>query len=314
MKAVAQGVLSGLPGGERLNVIFQRHVTRTLGLSDAFFSRKVGQVARHVEAYRRLTDESRRPFAVLELGTGWQPLVPVGLFLCGASEVVTVDIRPLLDDERVRATLAAYCRAADSGHLGELLPGYDQDRCARLHEALEMRACSPAVRLAALGIRVVAGDVRAASLPGSSLDLIVSNNTLEHIPPPALGEILTEFARLLHPAGLMSHSIDLSDHYSHFDRRLSPYNFLRFSESSWRWYNNRLAYQNRCRFSDYRRMLLEAGFEVLEERTSAPRAELLREVPLWPGFQAYETADLQVTGGWLAARLACGAGEAAVGR
>ena len=43
----------------------------------------------------------------------------------------------------------------------------------------------------------------------------------EHIPEPDLASILGECARLLRPGGLVSFRIDLTDHYSYFDRSLS---------------------------------------------------------------------------------------------
>ena len=71
----------------------------------------------------------------------------------------------------------------------------------------------------------------------------------------------------------MSSRIDLSDHHSHFDASLSPYNFLRFDDRRWRLANSSLLFQNRLRRPD------EAVPDDLAE-----------------GFRAYEPEDLAVVG------------------
>ena len=73
-------------------------------------------------------------------------------------------------------------------------------------------------------------DARASGLHAGCVDIITSTNTLEHIPPGEIAAILRECARLLREGGLMSSSIDLQDHYHWFDKNISVYNFLRFSD------------------------------------------------------------------------------------
>ena len=70
------------------------------------------------------------------------------------------------------------------------------------------------------------------SLQKESVDFICSNNTFEHIPQEILRDILVEFKRVLHPNGLMSHFIDMSDHFAHFDSRITIYNFLQIQQKN----------------------------------------------------------------------------------
>src|SRR5207253_3087992 len=81
----------------------------------------------------------------------------------------------------------------------------------------------------------------------------------EHVPEDDLAEIFRECHRLLRPAGAFSCRIDLQDHYSYFDRGLSRYNFLRFSDGAWRLVNSPLHFQNRLRAVDYLRLVRDAG-------------------------------------------------------
>lgn len=94
-------------------------------------------------------------------------------------------------------------------------------------------------------------------------------------------------------------SIDYKDHYSYFDKSISPYNYMRFSQKEWRKYNSSLHYQNRLRHSDYRKMMLDAGFAILEENPAFPTAEqeeALRALPLHDDFRHYDFDDLKILG------------------
>ncbi|MBK8027012.1 MAG: hypothetical protein IPK19_37905 [Chloroflexi bacterium] len=100
----------------------------------------------------------------------------------------------------------------------------------------------------------------------------------------------------------MSHLIDLSDHYSHFDRRLSPYHFLKFSSIEWRLFNNGLHYQNRLRIADYRDIHSRTGFHVVNEESRTAAAEFIDSIQIAPEFNRYERADLSVTESWMVSR------------
>jgi hypothetical protein len=306
LKAAAQDILSLLPRSYRWNAILQGRITESPALSDELLRRKLVHLARHVDAYMRLGEPARFPFTALELGTGRYPIVPVGLFLCGAEKVVTVDIHPLLNAERTRATLRAYLAKAERCELEAILPRLDATRLAQLDSALSLHSLSASEILLSLGIVARLGDIRSTGLESDSIDLIVSNNTLEHVPANVLSGAFAEFRRLLRAGGIMSHGIDLSDHFSHFDPTISPYNFLRFSTRLWRLFNSGLAYQNRLRYSDYRALHESSGFEVVDSLARAPRAaeliKLLVSVTLADEFVRYSADDLAITTAWFASR------------
>jgi SAM-dependent methyltransferase len=202
---------------------------------------------------------------------------------------VLVDIRPSARVELVNDTIAS---------LERLRPELEQqagrelrplgDPIADLGE-LEQR----------LGIRYLAPcDARDTGLPEGSVDFVSSTDTCEHIPGDDLALIFLECHRLLRPGGAFSCRIDLQDHYAYFDRSLSRYNFLRYSDRTWSVVNSPLHYQNRLRSPDYLRLVRDAGFELVVERPSGPsddgRAEL-RSLPLAERFRGYSEDDLGVT-------------------
>ena len=97
----------------------------------------------------------------------------------------------------------------------------------------------------------------------------------------------------------MSHFVDMADHYAYFDRRLSQYHYLRFSDRAWRLLNGGIQYQSRLRISDYRDLHAEAGFSILQEEHGQALPHDLERVPLADRFQHYRREDLLVLRAWL---------------
>ncbi len=65
--------------------------------------------------------------------------------------------------------------------------------------------------------------------------------------------------------GVMSHFIDMSDHFAHFDRSINIYNFLQFSDRQWKWIDNSIQPQSRLRIDDYRSMYQELEIPISQE-------------------------------------------------
>jgi hypothetical protein len=193
-----------------------------------------------------------------------------------------------------------YDEAAKSGVLDRLLPGAWADRVATLRDvAAWADEEEPEALLSRLGVEVVLGDARETALDAGSFDLLVSNNTFEHVAPDVLYEILVEFRRLASPRAIMSHFVDMADHYAYFDRTLSQYHYLRFSDRTWRLLNGGIQYQNRLRIPDYRALHAAAGFSILHEAHGQALPDDLDRVPLAERFRFYSREDLLVLRAWL---------------
>lgn len=126
--------------------------------------------------------------------------------------------------------------------------------------------------------------------------MITSNNTFEQIPRDDLATILSEFGRVSEPTGVGSHLTDLADHYARFDSS-TVYNFLRYSERQWSKFNNDLQYQNRLRWSEYRKLMTGAGWSIAEESVERD-LDALRSVDLDPAFHEFDFDDLAVHTAW----------------
>ncbi len=320
LKAALQGAIAPLPARHRINRLLQRHLTGSLALSSERFEAKLAQCARHLERFAAVRGGGALPATALEIGTGWQPIVPLGLALAGVREVTTFDVAPLLDRESVTRVLERYARALETGALASRLPSIERERARELlatgrargndageragdHSPAAGRAPTAAWELLAhAGVRAHVGTLAEAGLRPGSIELIVSNNTLEHIPPAELADLFGELARLAAPGAVMDHFIDLSDHYAHFDRSLSELNFLRFPARTWRLFNNRLHYQNRLRIGDYTALIERAGFRVVDQRLERGSEQALAQISLAPEFRHYRREELLVLRAWITAR------------
>ncbi|WP_423820616.1 class I SAM-dependent methyltransferase [Salinisphaera sp. SPP-AMP-43] len=225
---------------------------------------------------------------VVEIGTGWQPTIPLLLYLAG-SRVILTDVERLMDFSTVVSSIAflasqhewVACRLnMEPGDITDALcRGLGRDFSSLLANLrFEYRA---------------PGDIR--SLPPGRADIVYSRAVLEHIPAAALDGLIADCRAVLSPNGLMMHIIDNSDHWQHTDRRLSRINFLRYHESTWRLINSSgQIYQNRLRHSDYVALMVSAGYEIRYERAETDpgaRLDALR-MPLAPRFREHTPDDL----------------------
>jgi len=201
-----------------------------------------------------------RGATVIEIGTGWVPVVPVGLHLLGARCILSFDLsRHLLPELALQAAkLMAECLedlALRSGaSLDQLRDRYSSLASCRNWDALAQR----------MGFSYHAPvDVTEAATPADSVDIVYSNLVLEHVTSEALDTILAHSMRVLRPGGVCWHNIDYTDHYSHTHPGLSAINFLRYGDTVWRVIGqNEILYMNRLRRSEYLAAFTRAGFDI----------------------------------------------------
>ena len=304
IKAAVQRAIGLLPYRHVCNELFQSTVTASTRLSDGRFEKQLNRCRDHLEAFRRLGPSARGDrFTAFELGTGRYPVLPVGLYLCGADEVWTWDIAPLLRRHRLLQMLRRFIDYHDRGVLQVFLPEARPDRIGSLRQVLEQSPSDrPGPLLARFRIHARVGDARRCGLPNGTVDLATSADVLEYIPADVLAGLLAEFRRIVSPRGVMSHIIDLADEYSFFDPSLSPFNFLRYSHRAWRLINNPLIPLTRLRLPQYRELIAGAGFDVLVEECTRGEPGDLKRVPLAPEFRSLSEDDLLVLTARIVAR------------
>lgn len=299
VKAVVQKVISLLPWGARIHRFVQQ-LLGTAQLTDTMFGYKVGHARDHVETYRE-RHEIDADTSALELGTGWFPVVPIYLFLCGFDRIASVDTRNWLSARNFLDTIAKYRQWQQDGELEPHAAHIRPDRWETLLSIEQTMADASLDALCrAVGFEPIIADARALdSTPAGSVDLICSNNTFEHIPADVLRGIVVEFTRVLNDTGVMSHHIDMSDHWAHADSSIDVYNFLRYGDRAWSLINNSLGYQNRLRFVDYKRLYDSVGVPYREKHVKAGHPGTISTDTLAPAFREYSSEDLAIVGGYL---------------
>ncbi len=303
IKAAIQQAIGCLPQSYRWNRLFQKYVTRGLFLKPSAFEDKVIAARTFLDHY---TSVSRSPVShpkILELGTGWFPVVPLSFFLCGSEEIWTFDINPLLEEITLAQTVQYFLDAEREGRLALLLPNLSPERMGRLRDWAGRRgSLSPKEALKQLNIHLVIGDARKTGLPDGSIDFFMSNFALEHIPAEIQLGLWKEFHRLSTPNSVMSHRFGIADQYFHVDESLTPFNYLQYSSRQWRFLNNPLSPQTRLRVSDYRKVLREAGFEIVKEKNIPGSKEQLQSIRLADEFKHYTEEDLLIIWSTLVSR------------
>jgi hypothetical protein len=293
IKGIVQKVLSTAPGGSRVNDILQR-TAGGLRNVDATVDSKV--IDDWVVLARQLRELNVRiPGAVLvEVGTGWFPVLPLCFALAGARTCHTFDVARHLNARLTRRAIARLRvhlpRIADTvGVTLEQVERRYRDVCG---------APDVVTALTRAGVSYHApADAARTGMQNQTVDAVFSNSVLEHVPGPDITALLRETARILKPAGVSLHSVNCGDHYVYFDRSITAINYLKYSDRQWALWNNRLLYQNRLRPIDLVGLAEDAGLQIVLSRFT-PREQLLRILPtlgVADQFKAYAPEQLCAT-------------------
>jgi len=303
VKAAVQKGISFLPLKTHINQFFQRRGTGALSLADQHFGWKVGHAKDHLALWdRHFSGIERSSAHVLELGTGWYPIVPVYFWLHGVNSMDSLDLYPWISAEHCHTTAKKFIEWQSNGLLQSYLGDFDGTRWAQLERAANQpMPLSDFFRM--IGLRTLVGDT-AAPIDGMhvSYEFICSNNTLEHILNSPLVAILKRFQSLISAGGGgSSHFIDLTDHFGHFDRSITSYNFLKFSPVQWRLIDNDIQPQNRLRWPQYLEIFQQLGYQVLEADVRPGSIDELRQVKVHHCFSGLSESELAITHGYVIA-------------
>ncbi|MEP7168032.1 MAG: class I SAM-dependent methyltransferase [Bacteroidota bacterium] len=150
--------------------------------------------------------------------------------------------------------------------------------------------------LSSLHLRYKVMDATKTEYPSGYFDLVNSNNTFEHIYADVLEKILLEFKRITKPKeGVMSHFIDLSDHFAHFDKTITIYNFLKFSDNEWKWINNTIQPMNRLRINNYLEIYKKLNIPISEIKNREFNIEEVKSAGIAGKYKSYSWEDLAVS-------------------
>jgi len=295
IKALVQKTISYLPGSRNINYFFQRNVTGAVHLTDEHFGIKLQHGRDHFQSFRTYSGVQSGTI-ILELGTGWYPIVPILFYLTSSGNVISVDIHNWLTLETQLKTFGKMEEWRERGLMDDLVPFINEKRWEKMLFVLHNPSVFSTDRInEMIGLTPMIQDARNLPLKVDTIDFICSNNTFEHVPEKVLRDILVEFKRVLKPGGMMSHFIDMSDHFAHFDHHISIYNFLKFSAKQWKLLDNSIQPQNRMRFRDYTEMYRELGLAASEKIISEGSIEELGGIKIHSDYSGYTEEELAIS-------------------
>lgn len=236
--------------------------------------------------------------AVLEIGTGWQPMIPILFSLAGARCVYLTDLNRLCTPTSFHVAICSVRRLRrvilDSLQISET----EFDEATSWEQSAGLEEGFRRLRLQYLA----PCDCRRVPLPDGSIDIISSRAVLEHIPPRVIQDIFTDSFRLLRPKGIACHFVDNSDHWSHQDKSITTINFLKLSEAVFRLTClNSLNYQNRLRHSEYVDFLHGSGFNVLRQyrHVDSKAVAAVQNLAIMERFRRFPAEELATISSYL---------------
>jgi SAM-dependent methyltransferase len=255
-KASLQKFLSIIPYGKELNFIAQKRLggLRKLNVH--------GIIKQMPEFFNPLTQRfgTLSGLKITEIGTGWNPVLPIALSLAGA-ECMTFDVSRNL---RKDLLISSFTKMADhlkalsemsACPLEKIKERYDtafqQTEFDRLLEVVGLHYSAPI-------------DTRRLPIETNSQDAVVSRLVLQHIEPYILPEVLKELYRIVGNNGIFIHTVNLHDEHAAVDRKVSLVNFLKYPGWFWdNFGNTSIKYVNRSRYPYYLKLFQDTGFRVL---------------------------------------------------
>jgi SAM-dependent methyltransferase len=234
----------------------------------------------------------------LELGTGRTLNVPMGLWLCGAGKVITIDVNPYLKKELIGKSID-WLRQKEN-NVRVIFGDFAQSKLfnERLAKLVTYRDEIDSLIKIMNVEYLIQSESNTLPLANDSVDYFFSTYVLEHIPPVEVVRIIREARRIMRRDGLLIHIIDLSDHFSHYDKTITAVNFLQFSEEEWhKLAGNRFFYLNRLRSYEWYQLLATQHVEILSkvELRDDRALDLLKQgFPLDRRFSGHAPKELAV--------------------
>jgi len=229
---------------------------------------------------------------ILEIGTGWTPVLPTLLYLMG-NECISFDKFKHLRNKRFSFVLKNVI--SNISHLNDI-PGFNLDLVLDNYKKIHINDKKDIDT----GWKYIA-PINTTKLPveNSSQDVVVSRLVLQHIPKKTLPCIIGETYRVLKEGGIAIHKINLHDEYAQDDTGRSAINFLRFP--SWFWnnfVNNSIKFVNQDRYPYYLKLFNHSGFRIVavHKKIDDESYRSIYEMKIAKEFEGYSKEELATVG------------------
>jgi hypothetical protein len=212
--------------------------------------------------------------SVIEIGSGWLPLMPYFFKYMGkASRVETYDLNQHYNKNNI-----ANLNQEFSDKFGISVES-ERDGQFNLPEGIKYHPKKDLTKK-----------------PITNAEFVFSRFVLEHISPLDIKKMHQKFKDEL-PEAYIIHLISPSDHRAYVDKNLSNQDFLRYSEKEWGKNHTRFDYHNRLRLPQYLEIFKDLGYEILllefeSANKSSETYKKFKTVPLHYDYQKYSDDEL----------------------
>jgi SAM-dependent methyltransferase len=267
IKVLTQFILSRLPAGEQINYFLQilngAHSDASISKRIRVIPERLGFLCKH----RTVQDA-----CVLEVGTGWEPLNPLLLYMLGAKEIHTYD-----HVRHMRLSLAKRCVAMLDGAIPTIAAAVSVEESFLRHRLEPLKSARTLAELLSRAniIYRAPADACQSGFADKSTDLFYSYAVLANVSRKVLEGLVKESARVLKPSGIAFHVIGCQDPYN--GRGVSKVDFLQYPEWAWKLFvQNRISYNNRMREKEYLSIFRSYGAEIVAVRSEIDPSDVER--------------------------------------
>lgn len=309
LKLVLQKITGVLPYGF-YRFIVERHPK----LLNADYDKMIRYYIKNCD-YVRPYGLDLRNKVIVETGTGAALADPITFYLAGAAKIHTFDIRLHVNPDHVWGIIDHYenhlenlarvmgLPITDIKKRWKILKDIRQSQDTRNVQRLTPNRYYPETKnfhkfLRATQIHIYEGKTIPKSINVDSADIFFSNSVLQRPSYKYLRRMVYDANCVLKADGIFWHKIDCRDINWLYDKGISEYHYLKYSDSFLKLISSQIySNQNRLRQCDFLKLFKEVGFEPIFLRSQRPDnyREQLSKIKLNRRFRKYDLDDLAVT-------------------
>lgn len=221
---------------------------------------------------------------VLEIGTGWLHFYSIYLRLFYQVRITMLDV---WDNRQLPALKGAFRKLSKISDKSKLKLDQLIEDVDTVNEIKSFEELYQTFNLNYIIIK----DGSLNDFLDASFDFIFSFHVLEHVPKENTLALVKNIYRTLKPGAFSIHQIGIDDHLSHFDKKESLKNYLRYSDKTWkRYFENKVQYFNRLQLSDWLDLFQQEGFVLKEKIIESKDIDALK---IAPQYHHYPKEDLE---------------------
>ena len=287
--AIAQKVLSYVPGGDKvyygLGSIVQKNVKG-----------RAGPMSSAINLVKNIQNLVGKDAVIMDVGTGWYHHEPFLLYLCGFSKFYLFDV--------VEKSKFIYIKNYLNGIIDniEMISNELQiDESNAIDKINELLSCNSKKEIYKICNfePVITKDFSRLFMPENSIDLMVSNCVLNHIPLDILKPELKILKKILKPNGYMHFLIGHDDHWTFHDLKMNKFQYYIYSDKYYkRLFETNFQFQNRLVKKELIDLFDQCGLiltNYFEHKNNSSRAEIEKIIhKLDSRFSKYSIDDLSI--------------------